>query len=682
MHNHCTDINGNFVLKQRLMSNRKQHGKLNNHVHDHTHGGIFGENTELYFSILSGFFFFLGLILHTQAQVPEWAALISYIAAYFFGGFYALLEAVEKIGEGEFEIDFLMIVAAIGAAFIDSWGEGALLLFLFSLGHSLEHYAMGKARKSIKALGELSPKTALLKVGDDIREVPVGDLKLNDIIVVRPNSKVAADGVIVKGSSSINQAPITGESIPIDKTALPPNTSITNFEEIDSQHSVFMGTINGNDLLEVQVLKLNEDATISRLIKMVSTVETKKSPTQRLTKKFEKWFVPTVVILVLGLCFSFVFLDETPRESFYRAITVLVAASPCALAISTPSAVLSAIARAAKKGVLIKGGLALEELGSLRTIAFDKTGTLTEGKPRLTNAHPMNGSSNKEFLELVLDVESLSPHPLAKAISKDLVEDYGVERKQQSSQLKVVQGKGVEALYNGDKVYIGNPQLIQDAKIHIDGGTAQKMDALLQDGHTVILVGYRNNLIGLLSVMDTPRKGAAATLEQLKKIGINKMIMLTGDHQGVADSIARQIGLTEAMGNLLPEDKVGIVGKLKEKESKVAMVGDGVNDAPAMASSTVGIAMGAAGSDVALETADVALMSDKIESLPFVIGLSRQSKVIIKQNLWISMGVVAILIPATLMGFAKIGVAVAIHEGSTLLVVLNALRLLRYELEK
>ena len=664
------------------MSNKKKHSKLNNHAHDHAHGGIFGENTELYFSILSGFFFFLGLILTTWSQVPGWAALISYIAAYFFGGFYALLEAVEKIGQGEFEIDFLMIIAAIGAAFIDSWGEGALLLFLFSLGHSLEHYAMGKAKKSIKALGELSPKTALLKDGGDIREIPVGKLKLNDIIVVRPNSKIAADGVIVKGSSSIDQAPITGESIPIDKTALPTNTPITNFEEIDPEHSVFMGTINGNDLLEVQVLKLNEDATISRLIKMVSAAETKKSPTQRLTKKFEKWFVPSVVILVLGLCFAYVFLDETPRESFYRAITVLVAASPCALAISTPSAVLSAIARAAKKGVLIKGGLALEELGSLRTIAFDKTGTLTEGKPRLTNVQPMNGFDKEEFLELVLDVESLSTHPLAKAISKELVEEYGVERKQLSSQLKVVQGKGVVAYYNGDKVYIGNPQLIKDASIPIDGDTAQKMDALLEDGHTVMLVGYRDNLIGLLSVMDAPRKATAATLEQLKEIGINKMIMLTGDHQGVANSIARQIGLTEAMGNLLPEDKVEVVGKLKEKERKIAMVGDGVNDAPAMAISTVGVAMGAAGSDVALETADVALMSDKIESLPFVIGLSRQSKVIIKQNLWISMGIVAILIPATLMGLAKIGVAVAIHEGSTLLVVLNALRLLRYELDK
>ncbi len=682
MHNHCTDINGNFVSKQRLMSNTKQHSNVNNHAHNHAHGGIFGNNTELYFSILSGFFFFIGLILHMQSEVPEWAALISYIAAYFFGGFYALLEAVEKIGQGEFEIDFLMIVAAIGAAFIDSWGEGALLLFLFSLGHSLEHYAMGMARKSIKALGELSPKTALLKDGHDIREIPVEKLKLNDVIIVRPNSKLAADGVIVKGSSSVNQAPITGESIPIDKTALPPNTPISNFEEIDPEHSVYMGTINGNDLLEVKVLKLNEDATISRLIKMVSAVETKKSPTQRLTKRFEKWFVPSVVILVLGLCFSYVFLDETPRESLYRAITVLVAASPCALAISTPSAVLSAIARAAKKGVLIKGGLALEELGSLSTIAFDKTGTLTEGKPRLTNAHSMNGFNKKEFLELVLDVESLSAHPLAKAISKDLVEDYGVERRQLSSQLKVVQGKGVEALYKGGKVHIGNPQLIQGAGIHIDEDTVQRMEALLEDGHTVMLVGYRNNLMGLLSVMDTPRKAAAATLEQLRGLGINKMIMLTGDHQGVANSIARQIGLTEALGNLLPEDKVEVVQKLKERESKIAMVGDGVNDAPAMASSTVGIAMGAAGSDVALEAADVALMSDKIESLPFVIGLSRQSKAIIKQNLWISMGIVAFLIPATLMGFAKIGVAVAIHEGSTLLVVLNALRLLSYELEK
>ena len=661
---------------------KQQHGhKDHDHSHDHDHSGIFGEKAELYFAILSGVFFFLGLILATLFKVPAWAPLVSYMAAYFFGGYFTLLEAIGKIRKGEFEIDFLMIFAALGAAYIDSWGEGALLLFLFSLGHALEHYAMNKATKSIKALGELSPKTALLKNGLDIKEIPVEELKLNDIIVVQPNTKISADGVIVKGSSSIDQAPITGESIPVDKTALTNLTELPEFSEIDPSHIVYTGTINGDAMLEIKVLKLNMDTTISRLVKMVSEVETKKSPTQLLTKKFEKWFVPAVIILVVALCFAHLLIDETIKESLYRAISVLVASSPCALAISTPSAVLSAIARAAKKGVLIKGGRTLEDLGSLSTIAFDKTGTLTEGKPRLTNALPINGFDKNEFLELVVDVESLSNHPLAKAVTKDITANFGVESKHRSSNMQAIQGKGVKAQYNGGYIFIGNVQLMEEEGIQITTETQNQINRLQEDGQTVMLVGYGQALIGLLSVMDVPRKSAAATLARLKKIGIKKMIMLTGDHQSVGDSIARQIGLTEAKGNLLPEDKVKAIQEFQEKGVKIAMVGDGVNDAPAMASSTVGIAMGAAGSDVALETADVALMSDKIESLPFVIGLSRRSKSIIKQNLWISMGVVAFLIPATLFGFANIGIAVAIHEGSTLLVVINALRLLRFNLD-
>ncbi|MCM4173230.1 heavy metal translocating P-type ATPase [Arenibacter sp. TNZ] len=659
----------------------KSHQDSKKHDHNHDHGGVFGEKTELYFAILSGVFFFLGLILSTLFQAPEWAVLVGYIAAYFFGGYFTLLEAIGKIRKGEFEIDFLMIVAAIGAAFIDSWGEGALLLFLFSLGHALEHYAMNKATKSIKALGELSPKSAWLKNGQDIKEIPVEELKLNDIIVVKPNTKISADGVIVKGSSSIDQSPITGESIPVDKTAITDTINLPNFSEINQSHVVFTGTINGDAILEVQVLKLNVDATISRLVKMVSEVETKKSPTQRLTKKFEKWFVPAVITLVVSLCFVHLIIDETVKESLYRAISVLVASSPCALAISTPSAVLSAIARAAKKGVLIKGGRALEDLGSLTTIAFDKTGTLTEGKPRLINVLPINGFDKNEFLNMVADVESLSNHPLAKSITKDLKEKYGVENKQRSTNMQAVQGKGVKAEYNDGYILIGNVQLMKDAGIPISSEAQDQISQWHKDGQTVMLVGYKQVLIGLLSVMDVPRKSAAATLERLKEIGIKQMIMLTGDHQNVGDSIARQIGLTEAKGNLLPEDKVKAIQEFQKNGVKIAMVGDGVNDAPAMASSTVGIAMGAAGSDVALETADVALMSDKIESLPFVIGLSRKSKAIIKQNLWISMGVVAFLIPATLFGFANIGMAVAIHEGSTLLVVINALRLLRYDLD-
>ncbi|SNZ01173.1 heavy metal translocating P-type ATPase [Flagellimonas pacifica] len=656
----------------------KEHSE--NEEHNHKHGGVFGKKTELYFAILSGVFFFMGLIIEKLTNLPESASLGSFIVAYFFGGYFTTLEAIGKIRKGEFEIDFLMLVAAAGAAYIESWEEGALLLFLFSIGHALESYAVNKAKKSIESLGNLSPKTALVKKGDKIEEVPIEELQLNDIVVVKPNTKIAADGIIVKGNSSINQASITGESMPVDKVAIGNTTNLPDFDNIEKNNIVYTGTINGDNVIEVQVLKLSADSTISRLVKMVSEVETQKSPTQLLTKKFEKWFVPVVILLVTVLCFSYLVIDETYKESLYRAISVLVAASPCALAISTPSAVLSGIARAAKSGVLIKGGRALEDLGSLTTIAFDKTGTLTEGKPKLTNAIALNNFEEGEFLDIVLDVEKLSNHPLAKSIVQDLKSQLKVEGKNQAADIKAIQGKGVNANYNGDVVLIGNERLMIDEAIATSKAIKNQMDNLLQSGHTAMLVAYKNELIGLLSVMDVPRESAAPTLKRLKDIGIKKMIMLTGDHQNVADSIAKQIGLSDAEGNLLPEDKVTAIKVLKQQYSKIAMVGDGVNDAPAMATSTVGIAMGAAGSDVALETADVALMSDKIENLPFVIGLSRKSKSIIKQNLWVSLAIVAFLIPTTIMGGTSIGGAIAIHEGSTLLVVINALRLLRYQL--
>lgn len=659
-----------------------EHKHSEKHEHDHNHRGVFGEKTELYFAILSGVFFFIGIILSKLINAPDWGVLTSFVLSYLFGGYYTVLEAVGKIKKGEFEIDFLMIVAAIGAAYIGSWHEGSLLLFLFSIGHALEHFAMNKAKKSMEALGDLSPKTALVKKGNTILEVAVEELQLNDVIVVKPNAKISADGVIIKGSSSINQAPITGESMPVDKTAYANPENLPEFEDIHKKNVVFTGTINGDSSIEVQVLKLSKNSTISRLIKMVSEVETKKSPTQLLTKKFEKWFVPAVIVLVVVLCFAYLVIDETVKESLYRAISVLVSASPCALAISTPSAVLSAIARAAKGGVLIKGGRALEDLGSLTTIAFDKTGTLTEGKPKLTNLIVFNGFNKNTFLDIVTDVESLSNHPLAKAIVKDIKAKYGVDVKNKVTDTLAIQGKGLKAIYREQEVYIGNKALMADQNISISVEAEKRQEELLQNGHTTILVAFNNKLIGLLSVMDVPRGNAKNTLSRLKAIGIKKMIMLTGDHQNVGDSIAKQIGITEVRGNLLPEDKVAAVQELKQRYSKIAMVGDGVNDAPAMANSTIGIAMGAAGSDVALETADVALMSDKIENLPFVIGLSRKSKSIIKQNLWISLGIVVFLIPVTLLGIANIGMAVAIHEGSTIIVVINALRLLKYNEQK
>ncbi|MFL0168969.1 heavy metal translocating P-type ATPase [Tenacibaculum maritimum] len=647
--------------------------------HDHSHGGIFGESTELYFAILSGAFFFLGVVLEKLTGVSEIYTLGSFVIAFFFGGWFTTKEAIEKIRKGEFEIDFLMLIAALGAAYINKWEEGALLLFLFSLGHSLENYAMGKAKKSIEALGELSPKKVLVKRGETTAEILIEELKLEDIIVVKPNTKIGADGVIIKGHTSINQASITGESMPVDKEAIQEEVGNLKFEEIDKRNVVYTGTINGDNLIEVLVLKLNEDSTISRLIKMVNEVETKKSPTQLFTKKFEKWFVPIVIVLVFLLCFAYLIIDESFEQSIYRAITVLVAASPCALAISTPSAVLSGVARGAKGGVLIKGGRALEDLGSLTTIAFDKTGTLTEGTPRLTNIITVNNTDKETLLELVLSVESLSNHPLAKAISKEIIKKYATVNKGEVSNIEAFQGMGIRAIYREKEAFIGNLHLMETKAISISEEVREMMKGFLEGGNTTMLVAYNKKLIGILTVMDTPRKFAKETLQSLKKLGIKKMVMLTGDHQNVGEAIANEIGLSEVRGGLLPEEKVSAIQQLQKKNTKIAMVGDGVNDAPAMASSSVGIAMGAAGSDVALETADIALMSDKIEKLPFVIGLSRTSKIIIKQNLWMSLGVVALLIPATLFGVASIGPVVIIHEGSTLLVVLNALRLLRFK---
>lgn len=636
--------------------------------------------TELYFAILCGIFLLMGFLIEKLTSLSCWIFVSTYMISYFFGCYFITIEAYKKIIKRTFDIDFLMIAAAAGAFYIDKWAEGALLLFLFSLGHALEHYAMNKAKKSIEALSNLSPKTALVKKNDTQVEIPIKNLCINDIIVVKPNTKIAADGVIILGTSSINQAPITGESMPVDKEFINSTDDLPEFNNIDKKHIVFSGTINGDNNLEVLVLKLSKDSTVSRLIKMVSEVETQKSPTQRLTKKFEKWYVPIVILSVFLLCFAYLIIDESFDESLYRAITVLVAASPCALAISTPSAVLSGIARAAQKGVLIKGGRALEDLGEITTIAFDKTGTLTEGKPKLTNVIPLNNFKEKDLLELVLEVETLSNHPIAKAIANDIKSHYNMESKNKATNVIAIHGKGISANFNNEKALIGNTKMIEDAGIPVDKTSVVKMEALLKNGHTVMIVAFKKQVIGLISVMDIPRETAKTTLKHLKSIGIKHMVMLTGDHQNVGDAIAKQIGLTGVKGNLLPEDKVSEIEKLIQQYNKIAMVGDGVNDAPAMALSTVSIAMGAAGSDVALETADVALMSDKIENLPFVIGLSRASKRIIKQNIWISLGVVCFLVPVTILGLTNIGLAVIFHEGSTIVVVLNALRLLRYNI--
>lgn len=656
------------------------HEDEESHDHTHAHGGVFGEKTELIFSLTCGGLLATGFGLSYVSAIPGWVSLVLYVGAYFFGGYYIVQEAWTEIRAGNFQIDFLMLVAAIGAAILGEWAEGALLLFLFSLGHSLEHYAMGRARDAIKGLADLAPKTALRKKDGTTEEVPVEELQVGDVIVIKPNSKISADGVIINGESSVNQAPITGESVPVDKMKYEnPETIDEDADSIDDKYRVFAGTINGNGSLEVKVTKLSKDSTLSRLIKLVNEAEAQKSPTQQFTDKFEKYFVPTVLTLAILLNFAFLIIDEPFSASFYRAMAVLVAASPCALAISTPSAVLSGVGRAARGGVLIKGGRPLENLGILKALAFDKTGTLTEGEPRLTDVITFEGVEERELLQTAVAVEGLSDHPLAAAVVRDGKEKLGETDFPEAEDLESITGRGVKATIKDTTVYIGNAELFEEADgIKLSEDLRRRVEELEGEGKTTMIVRHGDRYLGMLGLMDTPREDAKDVIQKLRKMGLTHLIMLTGDNQRVADAVAKEIGIDDPKGNLLPEDKVEAVKKLREEEGDVAMVGDGVNDAPAMANSTVGIAMGAAGSDVALETADVALLADKISVLPFAIGLSRKSRAIIQQNLWISLGMVVLLVPATILGLSM-GWAVIGHEGSTVIVVFNALRLLAYK---
>ena len=629
--------------------------------HDHDHDGILGPNTELYFAIGSGVFWVTGLILSFVGSVPDQVPLALFVIAYFLGGYFTLLEAYSTVRKGKFKIDFLMLVAAAGAASLGKWEEGALLLFLFSLGHALENYAMNKAKKSIAALSELAPSTALVKRDGKQVEVDIEELAVGDIIIVRPNSK------------------ITGESMPVDKQSVDDPGAAYELPALPDENRAFAGTINGGNVLEIKVLKLARDSTLARLVKLVKEAESQKSPTQQLTDRFERYFVPFVLVLVIALIFSYLITSETFTETFYRAMVVLVAASPCALAISTPSAVLAGVARAARQGVLVKGGRPLEDLGSLTAVAFDKTGTLTEGRPKLTHVIPYGDTTETRLITIAVAVEQLSDHPLASAIVKGGREILQVDHVPGAENIEALTARGIKATYKGETVHIGNRRLFEELTGKpVPTDITDQMAALEAEGHTVMILRKGEQYLGLISVMDVARDEAAQTLARLKDIGIRRMIMLTGDNQKVANAVAATIGITDPMGDLLPEDKVSAIESLKAEEGKVAMVGDGVNDAPAMAMSTVGVAMGAAGSDVALETADIALMADRLENLPFAIGLSRKAKRIIQQNLWLSLGIVAVLIPSAIIGWASIGLAVIIHEGSTLLVVGNALRLLSF----
>ena len=646
--------------------------EAHDHDHEHDHGTApsflphwLQERWTIFLIAAGGVFLLLGWAGEQFFGLPTSAALILFIISYAASGYDISHHAIPALLRGKFDTDVLMLAAALGAAFLGAWAEGAFLLFLFGLGHAGEHYALGRARNAINALGELMPKTARVRRGDQIMEEPVDQLIIGDMVVIRPGDRIPVDGVIALGVSAIDQSPITGESVPVQKSV---------------GDEVFTGTINQEAALEVKVTQLAKDNTLSRVMKMVSEAQGQQSPTQQFTDRFTARFVPIVLVLVVLVAVIPPIVGWMPfSESFYRAMLLLVAASPCALAIGTPATVLAGIAQAARNGVLIKGGVHLENLGRLNAIAFDKTGTLTEGKFQVTDVIPFNGSQRDDVLRLAGAVEQQSSHPLALAIVKAAKERNLTLPL--ANGLENIPGRGVRSQVEGQPVWIGSLKLFEDKDGKVIDKTIQQTVTQLENiGRTTMTVSQNGTFLGVLGLSDIARPGVAAVLSQLRNLGVKHLIMLTGDNQKVAQQIAQEVGVTNIEADLLPEDKLGTIQRLQKEYGAVAMIGDGVNDAPALATATVGIAMGGAGTAVALETADVALMADDLGKLPFAVGLSRASRMIILQNLVISLGVIALLIVTSVSGLVQLSWTVVAHEGSTILVVINALRLLKYQI--
>ena len=646
---------------------------------EHAHGSA---RWELWFAIASGVTYGAGMIAEYALALPMlgWP-LVFFLATYFFGGFFTVRTAIASTLRGRFEVDFLMLVAAVGAALIGRWAEGAVLLFLFSLGHALEEYALSRASKSIEALAELAPRTALVQRGaGDPVEVPVEQIAVGDVVVIRPNSRIPSDGFVISGVSAVDQSAVTGESIPVEKEPVSdPERAMRTVDTLPAANRVFAGTVNGSGVLEVEVTATSADSTLSKVVELVRTADQATSPTQQFIDRFQRWYVPAVILgVVATLLVSMFGFGQAFPDAFYLAMTVLVAASPCALAIATPAAVLAGVARAARAGVLVKGGAPLETLGRVEAMAFDKTGTLTWGLPRVTSVTSAAGDAGAALIPTLVAVESLSDHPLASAILRDLGEQVPDTARLEATDLNAVVGRGVRATIGGEPVEVGNLRMFTEQQLALPGELEAAYEEARDSGQTLMIVRRAGRFLGIVGVMDASRAESAQVLRALRGARVGQLVMISGDNQRVADAVGREVGVDTAIGELLPEDKVAQITRLAETHRPIAMVGDGVNDAPAMARADIGIAMGAAGSTVALETCDIALMSDDLGRVPFAVRLSRATSRIIRQNLIASLAIVAFLVIATFIGL-NIGAVVLIHEGSTLIVVANALRLLNFE---
>ncbi len=604
-------------------------------------------------------------LLVALAMALEWAGtgeelLVScYVLAMLTGGYHVAKSGLYSLRSLTPDTNFLMVIAVIGAAAIGEWSEGATVVFLFSLGNALQAYTLDKTRTSIRALMELAPREALVSRNGEELRLPVEEIAVGDVIQVKPGERIAMDGTVQSGISAVNQAAITGESMAVEKQA---------------GDLVYAGTVNEQGALTIVVTKLAADSTLAKIMHMVEEAQAEKAPLQQVVDVFAKYYTPAVIVAAVGLTvIPPLFFEQPFALWFYRSLVLLVISCPCALVISTPVSIVSAIGNASRRGVLIKGGAYLEQMGKIRAMAFDKTGTLTVGKPKVTDvASWVDAMQDEDVLIMAAAVEKWSEHPLAEAV----VAQAGNKKLPPVTNFKALVGRGAQAELAGRTVYVGNVRLFEELGFTL-ADRESYLSQLEQQGKTVMLVGAGQEIYGIIAVADTVRAASADAVAALKAAGVEQVVMLTGDNNRVAQAIAQKTGVDAFYAELLPADKVSALQQMIGQYGKVAMVGDGINDAPALATASVGVAMGVAGSDSALETADIALMADDLGKLAYVMRLSRKTVAVIKQNISFSLLLKLLFVIGTFFGFVNLWLAVLADTGAALLVTLNGMRLVR-----
>lgn len=604
----------------------------------------------------------LAWLSKTVDLLPDGAITVLAIAAYALGGGPSTWRALASLRHGTVSIDLLMVTAAVGAAAVGAWAEGGILLFLFSLSNTLEQFALHRTRRAIEALLDLRPAEATVRRDGQERRIPAAELVVGDLVVVRPGERIPADGIVVAGASSVDQSPMTGESVPVDKTA---------------GDVVYAGTLNQEGALEIRATRPPHDTTLQRIVRLVEEAQHEKAGSQRFTDWFgQRYTLGVFGVALLAILVPWLALGQPLDSALYRAMTILVVASPCAVVISIPAAILSAIARGAHDGLLFKGGAHLERAATISAVAFDKTGTLTIGQPALSAVRAAPGVDERTVLQLAASAESRSEHPLARAIISGA--EAAAITFLPCLSMEAIVGHGIHARLTGaGDVWVGKRTLLTEHGMTIPAELDAAAAELAERGQTVVYVAAGSQALGIVGAADTVRPTARDAIEQLRRLGIKKVVMLTGDSPVVAAVIARQLGISHD-AELLPEDKLRVIRQLRAGGEAVAMVGDGINDAPSLAAATLGVSLGGTSTDVALETADLVLMGQDLRRLPQAIELARAMNRVIRQNLVFAFGMMALLLLATFISSLRLPVAVVGHEGSTVLVILNGLRLLSF----